>query len=352
MTVLFRWLFFSALMRIGAITVAVILIFMIAESISKIGYLGQGLDMQLLLEYLLLKTPLMVPKLMPIVVLVGVSIYVLDLSHAHEMAALRAAGITFMSMLKPLLAAGLMVGFIMFAVGEWVEPLVNKRLNYIDKVHINKKIEVQQGIQWLHEKNTFIRLTPLTPNYFAMLLVERGEHGSWLKRIDANKATYIDGRWHLSQANVMQPHAKQGFSTKTFETLDIPSSLSPQAVETPDPKDMKWLELYHFEQALDDAGLDSKTYLFELHRKLAAPLSCLIMVILAYSLCASMGARMGTKSKGILLAISIGLLFYVTSSSIEVLAMGERLPVGYAVWFPNAFFLGIAGYLLLKKEGY
>ncbi len=352
MTVLFRWLFFSALMRVGAIALAVVLLFLIAELISKIGYLGQGLNMSLLLEYLLLKTPLMVPQLMPIVVLIGVSVYVLELSHTHEMVALRAAGITFMSVLKPLLTAGLLVAFIMFAVGEWIEPLVNKRINYIDNVDINKKVEAQQGVQWLHEKNTFIRLTPLTTHYFAMLLLQRGEDGTWLKRIDTKKATYVDGLWKMNQANVMIPDAEQGFTTSTFETLAFPSSLSPKAVEKPDPKDMKWLELYHFEQVLKDAGLDSKVYLFELHKKLAAPLSCLIMVILAYSLCVNTGSRMGTKSKGVLLAISTGLLFYITSSSIEVLAMGERLPVVYAAWFPNVFFLGVAGYLLLKKEGY
>ena len=352
MTVLFRWLFFSSLARIVAIAIAVILIFMLGESIDKARYLGDGMDVPLLAEYLILKSPFMISELMPVIVLIGVSIYILEVSHHHELVALQAAGITFVSILKPLLAAGAVFGALMFAAGEWLEPMVNHRLSYIERVNIDKEEVLQQGVQWLHEGDTFMRLTPLTQHYFSMLMVKRDEQGLWQERVDASKSSYADGQWHLEQVYLSKPNANNGFSTQYYPELQLASELSPQTVAAPDPRDMHWLELYRFEKALSGAGLESGSYLYRLHRKLAAPLSCLIMIILAYSLCASMGERVGAKSKGLLLAITTGVLYYVISSAIEVLATGGELPVVYAVWLPNILFLGLSGYLLLKKEGY
>ncbi len=352
MKVLFRWLFLSSFERVFAIAVAVTLIFMIGESIDKARYLGDGMDVPLLFEYLILKSPFMISELMPVIVLIGVSIYVLEISHYHELVALHASGITFVSILKPLLAVGAAFGMLMFAAGEWLEPWVNPKLNEIERVHIEKEEALKQGVQWLHEDNTFIRLTPLTQHYFAMLMVKRDAQGLWQERIDASKAFYADGQWHLERVYLSQPNASGGFATQYYPSLQIASELSPQTVAAPDPRDMRWLELYRFEKALADAGLESRQYLYRLYKKIAAPLSCIIMVLLAYSLCASKGERIGSTSRGLMLAISTGVLYYVTNSAIEVLATGGELPVLYAVWLPNLLFLGLSGYLLLKQEGY
>jgi lipopolysaccharide export LptBFGC system permease protein LptF len=36
----------------------------------------------------------------------------------------------------------------------------------------------------------------------------------------------------------------------------------------------------------------------------------------------------------------------------NVMSNGGYLPVVYAAWWPDVMFLGIAGYLLLLREGY
>jgi len=351
MTVLFRWMFISTLMRVAVIMFAVMLIFMVAESIDKARFLGNGLTLSLLVEYLILKVPFMISELMPVIVLIGVAMYVLEISKHHELAALRAAGITFVKLVQPLLLAGAVFGFLMFAVGEWIEPTVNKRLAYIERVHIAQKDTLEQGVQWLHEDDTFIRLTPLTQSFFAVLMIKRDADGLWQERVEASKGFYAAGQWVLQDVYVSEPN-HQGFISKHLEKMNVLSQLSPKTVAAPDPRDMQWLELYHFEKTLAAAGLDSKDYLFQLQRKAAAPLGCLIMVLLAYSLCSSMGERMGSNAKGLVMAIAIGLLFYVVSSAIKVYVTGDEIPVVYGVWFPNMLFLGIAGYLLLKKEGY
>jgi len=352
MTVLFRWIFLSTLSRVAAITFAVILIFTTVESVDKAKLLGNGLDLQMLLEYLLLKIPFMISEFMPVIILIGVAIYILEISHHHELAALRAAGVTFVTLLKPLLAAGAVVGLLMFVIGEWVEPLVNKRLGYIERVHIKKEKPLEHGVQWLKEGNTFLRLTPLTQPFFSVLMITKGDDGLWQEYLDAGRGRFEQGQWHLENVYVSKPNQNKGFATHFVENTSVPLNLSPKTAASPDPRDMTWAELRQFEKDLAEAGLESHTYMFQLQRKLAVPLSCLIMVMLAYSLCSSMGERVNANSKGLVISITVGLAFYVLGSAMNVYITGQELPVIYGVWFPNILFLGLAVYLLLKKEGY
>jgi LPS export ABC transporter permease LptG len=352
MTVLFRWVFFSTLARIVAITIAVVSVFMIAESFDKARAIGDGMTVRILVEYLILKVPYMISEFMPVVVLIATAVYITELSHNNELVAIRATGVSAWLLILPLLAAGLTAGLFTFSVGEWVEPITNERLAHIERVNIEKKPPLKQGEQWLKDDETLIRITPLADKYFSLLLLSQDEQGGWKQRIDAKKAYYKQGAWQIEQAFISKPDAEKGVDTQEKKQMVVPSSLGPKAAVPPSPRDMGWLELYHFEQKLSGAGLESIAYQFQLQRKLSSPLGCLIMVILAYSLCASMGERSGAASKGLLLSVSIGLLFYIMSSAISVFVSGQQMPAVYAAWLPNLLFLGIAGYLLLKKEGY
>ncbi len=76
------------------------------------------------------------------------------------------------------------------------------------------------------------------------------------------------------------------------------------------------------------------------------------MVILAAALCLNTGSRSGKASWGMILAISMGLVFYVLSNAGYLLASGGRLPAAYAAWLPSLAFGGMAVFLLLKREGH
>jgi len=352
MTILFRWIFVSSLLRIMMIAAAIVAVFIIAESFDKARFIGQGMTFSLLAEYLILKIPFMISDFMPIIVLIAVAIYMTELSHHHELAAMRAAGIAMPVLLQPLLAAAACAGFFTFAMGEWVEPMTNKRLAYIEQTYIQGQEPAQHGVQWLRDGQNFIRLTPLKENYFALMMLKKDNKGDWLERTDASKAYYQQGSWYLEKVFVSKPDANKSLQIEALPNLILPIHVGPETVDSPKPRDMRWLELYTFAKSLADAGLDADDYKFELHKKLAAPLACLIMAILAYSLCGNMGSRIAASSKGMLIAVTLGLVFYVFGSTVSILVDGGELPIIYAVWWPNIMFAGIAGYLLLSKEGY
>jgi len=352
MPVLFRWIFLSSLMRFAGVTLAIVTIFLIAESFDKSRFVGQTMSLSVLAEYLMLKIPLMISDFMPVVVLIASAIYITEISHHHELVAMRSSGVGLAFVLKPLLAAAACAGLFTFAMGEWVEPMTNARLATIERVNVQGKPLVSQGVQWLREGEQLVKLTPLTSKYFALMALKTDKQGAWLQRIDADKASYSQGQWQMEKAIISAPDADQGLLISVQDNFALATSISPTTVAPLSPRDMPWLDLLQFSRDLAAAGLASAEYVFQLHRKIASPFACLVMVILAYSLCANMGSRISANSQGIALAVVIGFVFYVFSSTVFMLAASIQLPIAFAAWWPNVMFAGFAGYLLLAKEGY
>ncbi len=331
---------------------ALLAIFVIIESFDKARYLGHGLTSQMLIEYLLLKAPFLMSEFMPIIVLIGASVYLIELSRHHEMVAIRAAGLGINKILTPLIAVALLAALFSFIIGEWITPVTNQRLDTIERVHIQKKENSNHGTQWLKDEQRFFRLTPLANHHFTLMMLETSKQGAWLKRIDAASATYSRGQWHLKDAHISSPSDEQGMLLEHLDEMKISSSVGPETAEPPEPRHMQVAELYRYINNLKHAGLSSSSYTYALHRKFSAPLACLLMVILAAALCLHTGSRSGKTSWGIMAAISLGLIFYVAGNAGHLLANSERISAAYAAWLPSISFGGLALFLLLKREGH
>jgi len=352
MPVIFRWIFTGCMNRSLVTLTGLLAIYAIIEAFDKARYLGHGMDGTMLIEYLLLKTPFMISEFMPVIVLVAASIFLLELSRHHEIVAFRAAGLGINKLLKPLLAVALLASLFSFLIGEWVAPITNQRLDTIERVHIQHKEPVRHGVQWLKDGHRFFRLTPLENQQFTMMMLETDTKGGWICRIDSPLARFSDGLWHLTGAHISTPSAASGMLLKHVPEMDIPSLTGPETAELPKPRHMHFIELHHYIKDLERAGLSTGAYTYALHRKFSAPLACLLMVILAAALCLHTGSRSGKASWGMVLAISMGLFFYVLGNAGYLLASGERMSAAYAAWLPSLAFGGMAIFLLLKREGH
>ncbi len=351
MPCLFRWLFFGCLGRVAAVLITLLAIFMIAEAFDKIRYLGHEFHVRLMVEYLLLKIPFMISEFMPMILLLASSIYITELSRNHELVALRAAGLGVNKIVVPLLAVAFMGGSIAFAIGEWVTPLTNQRVDRIDRVNIHHRPDTRQGIQWLKDGHRFFRLQPLGGQKFHLVMLETDQAGHWQRRIDAARASYRDGVWVLDGVDISRPK-KDGIDLDHVRRIRLSATAGPDTVEPPSPRQMRFFELMHYATDLERAGLASSGFEFSLQRKLAIPVLCLIMVLLAVALCMNMGARRGAGAWGIAASITLGLGAYVVTSTTQLLATAGYLPAGFAAWLPNLIAIGFTGFLLLHREGY
>jgi len=352
MPVIFRWIFTGCINRSLVTMAGLLAIYAIIEAFDKSRYLGSGMNGALLIEYLLLKTPFMISEFMPVIVLIAASIYLLELSRHHEIVAIRAAGLGINKLLTPLLAVAFLASMFSFLIGEWVTPTTNRRLDTIEHVHIQHKKPSLHGIQWLKDERRFFRLTPLGNHRFSMMMLETDARGGWVRRIDSPLAQFSDGQWHLTNVHINTPSVEKGTLLEHLPQMNIASRTGPETAELPKPRYMNFAELHRYIKDLEHAGLSAGAYTYALHRKFSAPLACLLMVILAAALCLHADSRSGGASWGMILAIAMGLAFYVLGNAGYLLASSDHLPAAYAAWLPSLAFGGTAVFLLLKREGH
>jgi len=355
MPALFRWIFLGCLGRVIATTVALLAISMIAEAFDKARYLGHGLTTGLMIEYLLLKIPFMVSEFTPVILLLATSIFITELSRNHELVAMRAAGLGVNKIITPLLTVALLAAAVTFMTGEWVTPVTNQRLDTIDRVNIHHRPDARHGIQWLKDGHRFFRLQPLGKQsgeqQFHLMMLKTDDSGHWKERVDAARASYHDGEWVLTDVNISHPK-ENGMTLSHLAHLQMASGTGPDTADPPSPRHMRFFELMHYARNLEQAGLASANFRFSLHRKLAVPALCLVMVLLATTLCMHMGSRWGAASWGIAASIGLGLGAYVMDSAAQITATAVYLPPGFAAWLPDIIATGLTGFLLLHQEGY
>ncbi|MDQ6955384.1 MAG: LptF/LptG family permease [Mariprofundaceae bacterium] len=350
MSILFRWMFYGCLARVTGTMLALLAVFLIIEVFDKSRYLGHGMDASLLVEYLLLKMPFMIAEFMPVILLIATSIYITEISHHHEVVCMRAAGLGIEKIIAPILCVGLIGGGVSLIIGEWIAPATNSRLDVMERVIIHHQKASHQGVQWLKDGLRFYQLTPLDDRSFKMMMLETDNKGAWLKRMDASHAVYKEGQWYLQDVFISSPDVQEGMLLRHEKSVQLASNIGPDTADPPSANHMTFMQLYYYANNLQQAGLDATSFVFTLHRKLAAPATCLIMVLLALSLTMNMGSRIAASSWGIVTAITLGLLFYVFGNASGLLANSGQLPAAYAAWFPMLFFGGLTGFLLLQKE--
>lgn len=352
MPVIFRWIFQGFFARALLTLFGLLAIYLIVESFDKARYLGHGLNAGLLVEYLFLKIPFMITEFMPIILLLASSIFVSELSHHNELIALRASGLGINKVLIPMLASAAVLASASFAIGEWVTPVTNARVDHIEDRNIHHKKITKHGIQWLKDGDRFLRLTPLGDQWFHLVLLEIQANGAWNRRIEAKRAHFEGDHWTLYEADIAEPDRTGDIRFNHVAEMRLPSRVGPATTAPPRPRHMNLLQLSGYIDTLDQAGLVSTPYKFTFQRKLATPFACMIMVLLSLALCNQMGARIGRRSWGIVGAIALGLLFHLLTDLGKLMALGERLPPALAAWLPVSFFGGLAVFLLLRKEGY
>jgi len=337
--------------RIAATLATLVAIFLIAEAFDKARYLGHGIDGAMLIEYLILKIPFMITEFMPVVVLLATSILLIELSRHQELVAMRAAGLGVNKVLVPLMMAACIVALLTFIVSEWVTPATNQRLDKIERVNIHHLPDTAKDMQWLKDGQRFFRLQALGNNMFHLIMLKTDAQGHWVERMEAARAHYQGGVWQLDDIHVSRPDGED-MSLSQIPSMSLAASVGPDTADPPDPRHMRFFELMKYAHNLERAGLAASGFHFSLHRKLAVPLSCLIMVLLSVALCMQLGGRLGTASWGVIAAIGLGLGSYVMGTATQLLTVADYLPAAFAAWLPNVIGLGFSGFLLLHREGY
>lgn len=261
-------------------------IYFVITFISNIKFGGYG-DLGVLenIELTLYSVPFSLNIIMPIIAMFGTLIGLSSLVQSGEMVAMRASGVSWFSISKPIFFLGVLFAICSFVVGSYISPKLN--MISMRKESLYKKgggIYIGPQELWLKDKNNFFYIKEVGPGYHGVLnginkyTIKNNKMISFLK---ADKAILKDNNWELFNVysvklnkNNFQKKRYAKLKLKTFISLNIIKLLSDSSYL----KDMTLYGIYLVINYRSSHGLNISKYQLEFWQIIFQPISIIVLM--------------------------------------------------------------------------
>ncbi len=304
--------------------------------------------------------PIMVLAI-PMAMLLGTLLAVQRLSGESEITAMKAAGITFLRIVAPLLAAGVAASLITLALQERVVPIAREQFNIIQSTLIDKSsafatsLNVSAPLPGGGSQMTFARTC--AQNCQALLgvtIVQYDRAGTPTQIVFADRAVFSSLQWTLQGARVYRfESGGQTVTAADTPTMQValgenPTDLFKRAANN-NPEDMNRAQIAQLIRSGQLSANELHKYTMVFQEKLATPFACFVFTLIAvpYGLRSIRGG--GSASLGFGLAVLIVFIYYIVLTFFSY--VGEALlPLAWlAAWMPNIIFTAIGTRRLYRE---
>jgi LPS export ABC transporter permease LptF/LPS export ABC transporter permease LptG len=295
-------------------------------------------------------------KGLPLIVLVSTIFLFLALTHARELDALKAAGVSLYRTCAPVLAMALCISLLALAFQEMALPEITVRAEEVHRVKIRgfpPRHLVQQGQIWYRSSDTrFLRISlldPVSKSLDGLVVVDVDGEFRLLDRLDVAKAQWTPEGWQMSDGFLRQISPAGNLTSTTFQRqmVTMPEHVD-DFIRVHRPTDtMSFLELRAYVAKLRSGGHPVGAYLVQLHSKLSFPLVHVLMALVAIPFALS-SPRSGGRAVGFGVALVIAVGYWMVNAVAVAFGRAELLPPVLAAWTANIVFAGVGTVLLLK----
>jgi LPS export ABC transporter permease LptG/LPS export ABC transporter permease LptF len=308
------------------------------------------------IEYFTFYTPQILMMIIPLSVLLAVLINFGILEKNSEITAIKAGGWSLYRIAIPVILISAVFCAGLFFMQDYILPYANDRQDMLHNVIKGRPPQTSKRLQrkWIFGESARI----YNYEYFD------GGRDSFVdlniydidlstvriqKRIHAARAR-IDrsGAWILEEGCIRDYQSdQQGFQRITSAAFYFPEKAGYFEKELFQPKESSKLtypELKSYIQYLMKSGYNATELQVELNKKIAFPLSCLIMSLLGVPFSFSTGKK--GAFFGIGMSIAIAMSYWGISGAFEAMGAYGFLMPALAAWAPNVLF-GAAGLFLL-----
>ncbi len=355
--IMFQFLRLVAMAQFGALT-----LFLLAETIERIDDLVEKkAAISDALLFFAFKTPQIIFVSLPLAVLLACTLSLLFLSRSNEIVALRACGASIYRIVAPILIAVFLIGGASFLANEYIVPYTNRQMNHIWDVRI-KKIPPRgynrtDKVWFRSENNTIWNITHLDPfrdKLSGVTIFRLDENNRLVQQIDADYVEWNneEKRWIFKQGLIYHFGQSGEFRQEQFQEAYFPILVRPADFKRTGkfPEEMNYVELTDYIRILQINGVDTTSYVVDKWGKLSSPLIVFVLALVGipFSLRPN---RSGGLALGVAMAIGIGAIYLVFFYAGLSLGHAGRLPPILAAWGPNALFLAMGCYMLMRVRG-
>ena len=313
-----------------------------------------GFPVGLVVEALLLRTPMTIALTMPMAALFAALMVAGELSGHGELVAMRAGGASSWRTGLPVVLGGLGVCFVSFALNEAIGPVCgNKGTNMLrDYLRENRELE-----KWIFfrmpeegEAQRLVYADSLSVRNRRMtnVTITEFERGQPRDVFFAERAEYSDGAWRLVGVEKKE-YTGRGYREVLLPEISYPLGRSIEDIRFKTqkrPEDLTMRELRQEiartapERDIPASGTNRNLILRQhMHIRIAAPWAAFCFAILGFPL----GMRPQRTSTGTGFGISLAIVFvyYIVFHVLQALGESGTLSPVMAAWVPNSIVLGV-----------
>ncbi|MFZ0826783.1 MAG: LptF/LptG family permease [Verrucomicrobiia bacterium] len=323
-----------------------------------------------IVEYYVVMTPEFMQTILPMVLLLALLYALTNHARHNEITAMRAAGVSLWRLCVPYLLVGLAASLVLFFLREWCVPRSAERAERILNRHVQKPEADAKRDEFRNFGFTNAR------DHRAWFIAEYHlKTGEMLKpqlnwtlpdgsshRLYADRAVRTNGVWTFF--NVAE-YAQADATAPLLPSLQTNMLAMPALDETPAEiqseikisayqglpgahrADIPLLDIWSYLRLHPSLSRADSSWLFtKLYERLAAPWTCLVVVLIAIPFGAASGRR--NLFVGVAGSIFICFAYFVIQQVSLALGSGGHLPAWLAAWLPNLFF-GVMGLVLTAR---
>lgn len=345
-----RHLVLTLLSSTGVVLFALLSIDMLGKIIAEADILGnQNYHFGRLLIYVLGLVPLRLVEFFPMALLIGALMGLGRLAALNELTVMQTAGVSRLRIgcvgfLLAVLLGGLIVlisEFIGVSLNRQVEQMRAEALGQVTHNHL------AHGV-WAQEKNHFIHVGGVHADgtLARVAIYQLDEHMQFKQIIKADKAQVQTDYWLLS--GVVQKYlSPQRIEVVHPATLTWENTLDRQVLDLllSDPEDLSIRDLYRYINYQQANAIKPTGYALVFWQRLFLPLSTGVMFLLALPFVFG-SQRSAAQGYKLFIGILLGLLYFVSYTSIANIILLTGAPVILGAIIPVALFMLISFALL------
>lgn len=304
-------------------------------------------------QFVLLGTPQALYQVFPIVVLIGTLMGLGALAGGSELIVLRASGVSVLRLTGAALHAGVVLALVCFAVGNWVAPAGQQLAQQI-------RVQAQSAgggrvageSLWLRQNSSYVHIgrLPASDRALDVVIYELAPDRAVQSIVSAARADYQGGDWYLSDVSITR-FSGRGVSVERRDTLVVEATVEPELLRlfVVQPENLSVLGLYRYARYMESNEIGAARYRLAFWRKLAAPVTVLVMIVLAVPFVLG-GLRSAGAGQRLFVGVLAGIAFFTVN---EIVAnVGQVLAVApwLTAWSPTVV-LAVLAFWRLRHSG-
>jgi lipopolysaccharide export system permease protein len=334
-----------------------IFLFLIVHMLQRIDdFVEANIPKGVMLLYLAYKAPFVAVSMLPPAALISVIILLSSMQKRNEITALKASGLSVLTLCRTILAASLLTVAGVFVFSETVVPYTSSESNRIWNVDVEKRnpglfygqneiwFRSKNAIYWIHQFDSKQK-TMIHPTFY---FLDDAFH--LVMRIEARKGTWKEGSWLIEDGTVLESGKDGSFHVRRFDTYDLALPETPETFTkgTRDPEEMSYWQLKRYAAMVGREGYNNTRYLVDMHIKVAFPFITMVLLMIGMPL------TLNLKRGGTPLAVSVGMavsfLYLFTMGISRSLGLSGVLSPLLSAWLANLVFSLVGVYLMIQLE--